>query len=224
MRERYLTIWRTTRQSLRRASRIGWLAVALAACSPAPPFPPLPADARVVVLGDSLVSGYGLSVERAWPAILSRAVGWRLDNAGVSGNTSEQGLARLADYLDTESPPAAVIVVLGGNDMLRKIPEGETRANLAAAIEQIRGAAAIPILVAVPRPSLAGAVLNELDDADFYAALAAEAKVPLIDSVFSDVLSDPALKLDRLHPNDAGQEELARRIADSLRELGLLGR
>lgn len=214
-------VWVTTRERLRLALRLGWLLFVAAACSPSPQFSALPANARVVVLGDSLVSGHGLSVERAWPALLSRTLGWQLDNAGVSGNTSEQGLSRLAEHLTTEPAPAAVILVLGGNDMLRRIPEAETRANLAAAIEQIRAAGAIPVLVAVPRPSLAGAVLQELDDADFYSALATEAKVPLIESVFSEVLSDPALKLDRLHPNDAGQQELARLIADRLRALGL---
>ena len=201
-----------------------WLLLSISACSPAPPFSPLPANARVVVLGDSLVSGYGLSIERAWPALLSRATGWQVENAGVSGNTSEQGLARLGDYLEVEPSPAAVIIVLGGNDMLRKVPEAETRANLAAAIERIRGAAAVPVLIAVPRPSLAGAVLQNLDDADFYSELAAVDRVPLIESVFSEVLSEPALKLDRLHPNDAGQQELARRIADALGKLGLLAR
>lgn len=203
---------------------IVWLFFVLTACSPAPPFSPLPANARVVVLGDSLVSGHGLSIERAWPALLSRETGWQVENAGVSGNTTEQGLERLADYLTVEPPPVAVIVVLGGNDMLRKLPEAVTRANLSAAIEQIRGAAAVPVLIAVPRPSLAGAVLQNLDDADFYSELAALNQVPLIELVFSEVLSEPALKLDRLHPNDAGHQELARRIADGLRDLGLLAR
>ncbi|HEY5762139.1 MAG TPA: GDSL-type esterase/lipase family protein [Rhodocyclaceae bacterium] len=217
-------LWTEGQRWLRRGLRLGCLAclpLGLAACSPSPPFSPLPTNARVLVLGDSLVSGYGLSVQRAWPALLSQTTGWQIENAGVSGNTSEQGLARLPDYLDVESPPAAVIVVLGGNDMLRKIPEAQTRANLATAIEKIRRVAAVPVLIAVPRPSLAGAVLQSLDDADLYAELAAESNVPLIESVFSDVLSESALKLDRLHPNDAGQQELARRIADAMRKLGL---
>jgi lysophospholipase L1-like esterase len=193
-----------------------------AACGRSPSHTALPAGTRVLVLGDSLAAGYGLSPEQAWPALLEKETGWSVENAGVSGNTTAQGLERLESRLAAGDLPAAVFVLLGGNDMLRRVPEAETRANLTETIRQIREAGATPILIAVPRPSLAGAMLQGLDDAAFYAELAEANRVALIEAVIADVLSDPALKLDRLHPNADGQQEVVRRFVEVLREIGLL--
>jgi acyl-CoA thioesterase-1 len=201
-----------------------WLSLVAAGCGkPAPRLPPLPPQAVVVVLGDSLAAGYGLPASAAWPALLAAESGWQVINAGVSGDTSAQGLARLGALLDAHSP-AAVLILLGGNDMLRQLPERDTRANLLAAIEQARSAGAQPLLLAVPRPSLAGAALRSLDDAEFYGEIAERAGVPLIAGVFAAVLADPENKLDRLHPNAAGQREIVRRMVPILRDSGLLAR
>lgn len=196
----------------------------MAACGPSITHGALPAGSKVLVLGDSLAAGYGLSPDQAWPTLLAGATGWAVENAGVSGNTTAQGLERLIARLDDGEAPAAVFILLGGNDMLRKVPEVETRANLDEAIRRIRAVGATPILIAVPRPSLAGAVLQSLDDAEFYSELAERNRVVVIESVFSDVLGDPALKLDRFHPNADGQRELVRRLVPVLRDIGLIGK
>lgn len=205
----------------------GWLVFALllmaslAGCERTPRQAPLPRGSTVLALGDSLVAGYGLAAEQAWPALLAADTGWHVVNAGVSGDTSAQGLGRLAALLD-EHRPAAVLVLLGGNDMLRRITPAETTANLAAAIARVRAHGAHVLLVAVPRPTLAGAAFRSLDDADFYAEVAREQQVPLLAGTLAEVLSQPQYKLDQLHPNADGQRELARGIARQLRELGFL--
>lgn len=196
----------------------------VAGCGPSTKQSAFPAGSKVLVLGDSLAAGYGLSPDQAWPALLAGATGWSVENAGVSGNTAAQGLERLIARLEDGEIPVAVFILLGGNDMLRKVPEAETRANLDEAIRRIRLAGATPILIAVPRPSLTGAVLQSLDDAQFYSELAESNRVALIESIFSDVIGDPALKLDRLHPNAAGQREVARRLVADLRAKGFVAK
>ena len=184
---------------------------------------PLPKQSVVLVLGDSISAGHGLSSEQSWVAHLEPLTGWSLVNAGVSGDTTRQGRARLSGLLE-EYRPAAVIIELGGNDMLRRLPVKDTTDTLAAMITEVRAAGARPVLMAIPAPSVAGAAFGSLSDADFYAELAERQKVPLIDDVVSDVLSDASLKLDQLHPNAAGHRQLASRTADKLRRIGLLAK
>ncbi|HET6719872.1 MAG TPA: arylesterase [Rhodocyclaceae bacterium] len=198
------------------------LAVALlgAACS-GPKEAPLPRQAVVLVLGDSISAGHGLSREQSWVAGLAPLTGWQLINGGVSGDTTQQGRARLPALLEAHQP-AAVIIELGGNDMLRRRSTRETVATLDALIAEVRAAGARPVLMAIPAPSVAGAAFGSLSDAGFYAEIAERQKVPLIDEVVADVLSTPEYKLDQLHPNAEGHRELASRVADKLRRLGLL--
>lgn len=182
---------------------------------------PLAPGSVVLVLGDSISAGYRLSPEDAWPARLAERTGWVVVNGGVSGDTTGEARARLPGLLDAHRP-ALVIVELGGNDMLRRAPLSDAQANLEAIIADIRTAGARPVLMAIPQPSIAGAVFQSLSDAPLYADLAAQLKVPLMADVVSEVLSDPALKLDQLHPNAEGSRVLAERAAKALRKLGLL--
>jgi hypothetical protein len=104
-------------------------AVLLPACSDKPvQFAPLAAQSVVLVIGDSLVAGTGASAGQAWPGELARATGWRVVNVGVPGDTSADALARLGALLRTHEP-AAVVIAVGGNDFLRKVPLDATRAK-----------------------------------------------------------------------------------------------
>lgn len=180
---------------------------------------PLPPGSMVLALGDSITAGYGLAPEQAWPALLASMTGWNVVNGGVSGNTAGDALARLPALLD-EHAPRLTLVTLGGNDMLRKLPEAQTRQDLARILELAKGRNAPPVLLATPKPSVAGAVFQNLSAPPFYAEVARERQVPLIADAVPDVLSDPELKLDPLHPNAEGQRVLAGKVFDALRRLG----
>ena len=78
------------------------------------------------------------------------------------------------------------------------------------------------VLVGVPRLALLAAAVGALSDAPIYAELAGEENVVLVEDVFSDILSDPALKADQIHPNREGYVKLAEGIATKLRSAGLL--
>lgn len=201
-----------------RAALLVFCALLLAACS-SHKAEPLPPGSVVLALGDSLTAGYGVAPEQAWPALLAGKTGWKIVNGGISGDKSGDALARLPALLD-EHAPKLVLVTLGGNDMLRKRPEEETRANLARILELARGRDAQPVLLATPRPSVAGALFQNLSPPAFYAEIAEERRVPLIGDAVPEVLSDPDLKLDPLHPNAEGHAALAGKAFDALRKLG----
>jgi acyl-CoA hydrolase len=179
----------------------------------------LPAGTRVLALGDSLTAPHGVQPGQDWPTLLGQKTGWVVINAGVSGDTSSGALARLPALLE-EHQPQLVLVSLGGNDMLRKLPQGQTVANLGSMLDMVKARGAKAVLLATPKPSIAGAVFNSLSPADFYAEVAKDKKVPLIADALSDVLSDTTLKSDQLHPNATGHARLGEKIYADLNKIG----
>jgi acyl-CoA hydrolase len=190
----------------------------LAACSQ-PKEPALARGATVLALGDSLTAPHGVTPGEAWPALLAERTGWVVINAGVSGNTSADALQRLPALLD-EHNPKLVLVTLGGNDMLRRQPQGQTVANLGKILALVKARGARAVLLATPKPSVAGAVFNNLSAAEFYRLVAKDNQVPLIENALPDVLSNTDLKADQLHPNAAGHALLSNKIFDALKSIG----
>ena len=132
-----------------------WLAVAVtlvAACGGKAKEGALPPGSRVVALGDSITAGFGVAAGEAWPGLLANKTGWLVINGGVSGDTSGGALQRLPALLE-EHKPVLVLVALGGNDMLRRLPEQETVANLGKILAAIKAHGAKPVLLATPKPS-----------------------------------------------------------------------
>jgi acyl-CoA hydrolase len=210
--------------TVRRRLLLGLVAAPLAACGRKPPrYAAIPAGSTVLALGDSLTFGTGAAGGEAYPARLAGLTGWNVVNAGVPGNTSAQARQRLPSLL-AEHAPKLVLLSIGGNDFLRQVPEGETRADLAAMLDEIRAAGAQPVLIAVPKPALIAALLGSLDDHPLYEALAQERRLPLHAAGWAKVLSDPGLKADRIHANAAGYERFARDLHGFLREAGIAPR
>lgn len=192
--------------------------VVLAACA-RPKEEAIPAGSTVLALGDSLTEGYGVKPEEAWPALLAKRTGWLVINGGVSGDTSGAALQRLPSLL-VEHKPVLVLVTLGGNDMLHHVPQQETVANLNRMLALIKAHGARAALLATPNPSLMGAVFQHLSAPDFYRQVADAQQVPLIEDAIADVVSDPQLKVDPLHPNPAGHALLSERIFAALQSIG----
>ncbi len=174
---------------------------------------------RLLVLGDSLTAGYGLPSRDAFPTRLEAALGaLGLDvaviNAGVSGDTSAGGLARLEWTLADN--PHAVIVALGANDALRALDPALTRANLDRIVGALRKRG-LPVLVAgMLAPRNLGADYIERFDA-IYVELAASHDVLLYPFLLEGVAGVAALNQeDGLHPNAAGVEEIVKRILPSV--------
>ena len=168
------------------------------------------AGKQIIVLGDSIASGYGVAPTEAFPSVVSRQLGLPILNRGVGGDTTAMGLARLQkDVLDAE--PWLVMVELGGNDFLRRIPISETEQNLRQIITSIQHKRAIVVLLGIN----IGAYKGEYQT--LYNRLASETKSYLIPEIFKGVLDDPRYRQDDvIHPNAAGQQVLGTRIAREL--------
>lgn len=197
-------------------------AAALAACGrKRPTMVAVAPGATVLAFGDSLTFGSGATPDTSYPASLAQLTGWKVVNAGVPGDTSAAALARLPALLQ-EHAPQLVLVGIGGNDFLRRVPPAETRANIRAICQQAAAGGAQVLLIAVPEPSALAAVARSLGDHAIYQELANELKLPLHAGGWAKVLSDPALRSDAIHANARGYDEFARGLAGTAREIGLL--
>jgi acyl-CoA thioesterase-1 len=197
-----------------------WASLALAACGKRPAgVAPLNEGASVLALGDSLTAGYGASSDDAWPARLAKITGWQLANEGLNGDTSAGALQRL-DALLAANRYDAILVGIGGNDMLRGIAPQTTIDNLAAIVRQARAHTPYVAVIATPRPELFGAAVGSLSDAPFYESVAKAEQALLIPGVYASVLSDASLRSDRIHANAQGYGVVAQQLADSLKAAG----
>lgn len=183
-------------------------------------YPQLPAGSVVLALGDSITHGSGADAASAYPALLAAQTGWQVVNAGVPGDTAAQALQRLPALL-AEHRPAAVLVSIGGNDFLRRLPDEQTHAAIDAIVDAVRQAGALPVLIGVPRPTLLGAATASLSDHPLYAEIAAAREVPLAGGLWSAVLADERLRSDRIHANGAGYRAFAGALQQRLAELGI---
>ena len=177
---------------------------------------------RILVLGDSLVAGYGLAPEEAFPPQLESALkdlghNVRVINAGVSGDTSAGGLARLDWALADQ--PHLVILELGANDALRALPPEETRQNLDAIIRRLKAAKIAVLLTGMRAPrNLGRAYYSKFDG--LYPELAARHRVAFYPFFLQDVATVPAYnQADGLHPNAAGVRVIVQRLLPTLRPL-----
>jgi acyl-CoA thioesterase I len=180
------------------------------------------APVTILVLGDSLTAGYGLAEREAFPAQLETALlatGYpvRVINAGISGDTSAGGAARLEWSLADD--PDLVILALGANDALRGLAPDQTRANLAAIIERLQLRQISVLLAGMLAPRNMGeAYYNSFDK--IYPDLAQEFDVSLYPFFLAGVAAQPELNLaDGIHPNAAGVQVMVEGILPLVVEL-----
>ena len=174
----------------------------------------------MLAFGDSVTFGTGAAPGEDWPGLLAAQTGWRVINAGIPGDTADAGRRRIKALLD-EHQPALVIVEIGGNDFLRRRPQSAIKEDLRAMVQQIKLAGSQVVLIGVPELSLLAIVAGKPSDSRIYRDLADEENIPLIADVFSDVLANPALRADTIHPNATGYRQMADGILAQLKKLGL---
>lgn len=218
------------------AALVASLATILAACGqeqPAPqptasdpaamPAPPVMGDELLIVaLGDSLFAGYGLEPGQSYPARLeaalrARGINARIVNAGVSGDTTADGLQRLEFLLDSQpKAPALVLVSLGGNDMLRAVPPEQTRANIDALLAKLN-ARKVPVLLLGMKaaPNLGADYQGKFDP--IYPELAKKHGAGLVPFFLAPVFDRPQLiQADHIHPTLQGIDELVGSTVDQV--------
>ena len=166
----------------------------------------------VIAFGDSLVEGRGATPGNDFVSVLAKRLRVRIINAGRSGDTTRTALERLdRDVLSRN--PKVVIVLLGGNDFLRRVPVEETFTHLQIIVEKIRGRGAAVVLV--------GVSVGLLSDpyADEYDALARRAAAGLVPDILDGIIGNRERMSDSIHPNDRGYQIMADRVEPVLREL-----
>lgn len=218
---------------------IAAITLALAACQRDAPAPTEPAavqpaasaaaapvtgaEVRILAFGDSLFAGYGLaSADQSYPAQLEAALradgrNVRISNAGVSGDTTAAGRQRLAFTLDSQpAKPDLVLLELGGNDLLRGLPPEQTRANLAAMLDELRKRGIPVVLMRLQAPPNYGSTWQRQFDA-IYPELAREYGAKLVPFVTEKVFLDPKLvQPDRIHPTEQGVAALVEATEDAV--------
>lgn len=189
----------------------------LTACNETPiTIDKLPGNAVILAFGDSLTFGIGASSEHDYPRVLSKLTSLEVINEGVPGEISSNGLKRLPALLE-EYNPNVLILIHGGNDIIRKIPSQQTVSNLRQMIALAKNRNIEVLMLGVPEPAL-----FSLDSAGFYRTIADEEKILADLETLPEILSDNNLKSDLIHPNDAGYERMANNINKLLIEAGAL--
>ncbi len=177
---------------------------------------------RLVVLGDSLTAGLGLPPGKAFPERLQaalRAKGWDVEilNAGVSGDTAADGLARYEWAVPTGTD--ALIVELGANDMLRGLPPQVTKKALSAILDKAHDAR-LPTLIAGMRAAPNLGVEYGREFSAIYPALSEAHEVALYPFFLDGVAGDAKLnQADGMHPTADGVEAIVERIEPSVEQI-----
>lgn len=167
------------------------------------------AAGEIAFMGDSITAGYGLAPGEAYPAFIS-IPGMRVQNLGVSGSTSANGLKRLRDYFAGGAHPTLVVIALGANDILQGIPTELTEANLNDSIHECQRHGAAVMLCGVKIPF-------KFDISEIYAHVAAKNRVPLVpDILMGEAFETDLMQDDHMHPTADGQKVIAGRMQAAL--------
>ena len=170
----------------------------------------------VTMLGDSITAGYGLPARDALPARLEAqlaklAPGTRVRAAGVSGDTSAGGAARV-DF-SVQKDTAVCVVALGGNDLLQGLDPKQTRANLDRIIRRLKARGVTVVLAGLTAPTAIGRGYSREFGAIF-PALARQHGVALYPDLLAGVAGNPRLnQRDGIHPNAVGVVLIAGKLA-----------
>lgn len=170
-----------------------------------------PTRQAVVFLGDSITSGFGLPLEVTFPHRLGVALGIDARNAGITGDTTAGGLRRLeTDVLPFR--PKLVVVELGANDALRRLPREETLGNLRAIVRRLREDGAGVLLLHARLAELGRDRYREA-----FREIAEQERAWLLEDFLDGVV--PGLTTDGLHPTEQGHARLAARLEPVLRDI-----
>ncbi len=158
----------------------------------------------VVAFGDSLTAGVGSELGGGFVTMLSADMAVPIINLGVSGDTTGQALLRTPQVL--ERKPGITILLLGGNDVLRHVPEEDTIKNLKKIIETLEKNGSKVLLLGLEQDG------NNAHDRALFQALADKYHTLYIPNILSGISDHPEFMSDSLHPNDLGYRMMANKI------------
>jgi acyl-CoA thioesterase-1 len=166
----------------------------------------------VVFFGDSITQGYGVRPEESFPSLVSRDLGLAFINAGISGDTTAAGLARIERDVSAHQP-RLTLVEFGGNDFLRRMPLEETLQNLDGIVKTLIAQGMMVVILEVNVGLVGDPYLEG------YRVVAKRQKAVLVEDVMKGILGNPDLRVDGIHPNAQGHRLIAERVIRVLRPL-----
>lgn len=173
-----------------------------------------PKNQTIVAFGDSFVFGQGATQGNDFVSLLGAKLGREIINSGVSGNTTQDGLDRMDAVIQED--PGIVILLLGGNDYLRKVPEEETRKNLGVLIETFEKNGSVVVLLGVR-----GGVLQDGREG-MYEDLSSKYGTVYVSDVLDGIFLNTELMSDGIHPNDKGYAIIAERLFEVFKDKELV--
>lgn len=172
-------------------------------------YPPRPGP--IVAFGDSLVAGVGATEGSDFVSLVSKSINEPIENFGRPGDTTAAALERLGEVL--ERHPSVAIVLVGGNDYLKRIPRDETFKNLRTIVDALQGEGTLVVLLGVR-----GGVLTD-NFKDEFSALTKETRSAYVPDVLKNLVGNRQYMYDQVHPNDDGYAIIAERVLKVLRPL-----
>ncbi|PHS34424.1 MAG: arylesterase [Sulfurovum sp.] len=166
----------------------------------------------ILAFGDSITYGYGVHTSQSYPSVLASLLNRKVINAGVNGDTSEDGLSRLPNLLQDTSIKL-ILLCFGGNDILQQKSLSSLKANLKTMIQIAKEQNIHILLISVPNFSAFG-----LSPLALYKDIAREENIPLLNDTLTDILSNPNYKIDQIHPNASGYKIMSEKIYEKLEE------
>lgn len=159
------------------------------------------AGSDIVAFGDSLIVGYGSSAGNDFVSLLSKKIGQPIVNLGVNGDTTESGLGRIG-AIDSYKPKV-VLLLIGGNDVLHRVPHETTLKNLRAIIGELQERGAIVVLLSVHSNLVGFGFDDELE------RIASDMHTAFVPDVLDGHYGERQYMSDEIHPNDAGYAVMA---------------
>lgn len=163
-----------------------------------------PREGSIVAFGDSLVFGTGAAEGKNFVSLLSGMIGKPIENFGVPGDTTETGLARIDTVI--RKHPSIVLLLLGGNDYLHRVPRGQTFKNLDTIVSRLQNDGVLVVLLGVR-----GGLFTDNFDPEFE-ELAKRRKTAFVPDVLDGLFGHPKFMSDEIHPNDEGYALIAQKI------------
>ncbi|MEN9912860.1 MAG: hypothetical protein RLY66_268 [Candidatus Parcubacteria bacterium] len=166
---------------------------------------------NIIAFGDSLVRGIGSTPDNDLFSLLSVRIGQPILNMGVSGDTTADAIARLDTVLAAD--PRLVIIILGGNDYLKRVPMDVTFQNLGQVVDTIQSRGAAVLILGVR-----GGLIRDTYD-DRFEEFAHKHHAGFVSNILDDLIGDPKYMSDSVHPNDLGYAKIADRVEPVLRKM-----
>ena len=167
----------------------------------------LKTGSRILAVGDSITNGVGAFATQSYPAILQSLIGIEVINAGINGETSAQGLARLPGVLE-DGTIRLMLLCYGTNDIVQGRSMKQLKNHLRAMIDLAKSKSIVTVVIGIPDP-----YAMRTQSLPLYDEIAAVKDVGYLPSLLPEVVNEPAYMSDEVHPNAKGYRFMAEHIA-----------